>query len=77
MDHYSWQNRLLLKQDSSLMIKTIEGVCLTTGSPNQRSPKRALPQTSAPPNEHKKNALENGRFRTQNVNKIGQKKNCD
>ena len=44
---------------------------------NERSPKRALPQTSAPPNEHKKIALENGRFRTQNVNKIDQKKNCD
>ena len=44
---------------------------------NERSPKQALPQTSAPPNEHKKIALENGRFRTQNVNKIDQKKNCD
>ena len=41
---------------------------------NERSPKRALPQTGAPPNEHKKNALENGRFRTQKVNKIDPKK---
>ena len=43
----------------------------------ERSPKRALPQTGAPPNEHKKNALENGRFRTQKVNKIDPQKNCD
>ena len=41
---------------------------------NERSPKRALPQTGAPPNEHKKNALENGRFRTQKVNKIDPQK---
>ena len=27
-----------LKQDSSLMIKTIEGVCLTTGSPKSTLP---------------------------------------
>ena len=54
------------------MIKTIGGVCLTTGSP-----KSTLPQKSAPPNEHKKNALENGHFRTQNVNKIDPKKFCD
>ena len=33
-----------------------------------------LPQTSAPPNEHKKIALENGCFRTPNVNKIDHKK---
>ena len=44
---------------------------------NERSPKRALPQTGAPPNEHKKKALENGRFRTQKVNKIDPQKNCD
>ena len=51
-DHYSWQNRLLLKLDISLMIKTIEGVYLTTGSP-----KWTLPQKSAPPNEHMKNVF--------------------
>ena len=41
---------------------------------NERSPKRVLPQTSAPPNEPKKIASENGPFRTQNANKIDQKK---
>ena len=51
-DYYSWQNRLLLKPDISLMIKTIEGVYLTTGSP-----KWTLPQKSAPPNEHMKNVF--------------------
>ena len=51
-DHYSWQNRLLLKPDISLMIETIEGVYLTTGSP-----KRTLPQKRAPPNEHMKNVF--------------------
>ena len=39
MDHYSWQNRLLLKPDSFLVIKTIEGVYLTTtGSPKSMLP---------------------------------------
>ena len=33
-----------------------------------------LPQTSARPNEHMKKPLENGSFRTINVNRIGQKK---
>ena len=41
---------------------------------NERSPKRALPQTSAPPNEHKKIALENGRFCTQNEQNWPKKK---
>ena len=39
MDHYNWQNRLLLKPDSFLVIKTIEGVYLTTTG----SPKSTLP----------------------------------
>ena len=39
MDHYNWQNRLLLKPDSFLVIKTIEGVYLTTtGSPKSMLP---------------------------------------
>ena len=37
--------------------------------PNERSPKRALPQMNI-----WKMSLENGRFRTQNVIKIDQKK---
>ena len=39
MDHYNWQNWLLLKPDSFLVIKTIEGVYLTTTD----SPKPTLP----------------------------------
>ena len=46
MDYNNGHNRLLLKPDSLLMIKTIEGVYLTTGSP-----KWTLPLMNAPPKE--------------------------
>ena len=39
---------------------------------NECSPKQALPQMNI-----WRKPLENGRFRTQNVNKFGQKKICD
>ena len=55
MDHYSWQNRLLLKPDSFLVIKGFTWPLLAPL--NQRSPKWMLPQTSAPPNEHMKNVF--------------------